>query len=226
MSHKDIVLYVARHGTTGMNMENKFRGDADPALDAKGYRDANELAFYFEPIELSFIVSSSKIRAATTAQVISLQKTLKKSVDDSCQFDLHPVLNELLFPWNLGDFGGKPKSDENVREVQEYIENPDRPVPGGTSLNDFRARVRPLFKEAIEASINCGVPGLLVVHSSVIHELGETITGNHEAGHVKPGGVAAVYIQNGELGVEPIFKADLKATTQNILGVGRSGLSS
>lgn len=226
MAEKQIVLYVARHGTTDMNMENKFRGDANPTLDAKGYRDANELAFYFEPIELSFIVSSAKKRAATTAEVISLQKTMREAVDDNCDFDLHPILNEELFPWNLGDFGGKPKNEENMRAVQRYITNPDLQVPGGTSLNEFRARVRPLFKEAIEASLNCGTPGLLVVHSSVIHELGETLTGNHEAGHVRPGGVAAVYIQNGQLGVEPIFKSDLKATTQNVLGVGRSGLSS
>ena len=226
MPDKQILLYVCRHGTTAMNEQNRFRGDSNPNLDAKGYKDANELAFYFEPIDLSFIVSSSKTRAATTANIISLQKKLKQSVEDKCRFDLTPVLNDLLHPWNVGDFGGKEKTPERIKELQGYISDPDKPVPGGTSLNDFRGRVRPLFKEAIEASNEAGVPGLLVVHSSVIHELGECLSGNHEAGHVRPGGVAAVYIHNGKLGVEPIFKPDDKSKTQNILGVGRSGLSS
>lgn len=223
MAHKEIVLYVARHGRTVMNEENKFRGDSNPPLDSNGFRDANELAFYFSPIELSFIVSSDKKRASTTADIISLQKNVDP--EEQC-FDLHPVYNGLLRPWNVGDFGGKPKNKENIAELQKYIDNPDKIVPGGTSLNDFRGRVRPLFKEAVEAGIKAGVPGLIVVHSSVVHEIGATFAGHHEAAHIKPGGVAAVYISNGKLGVEPIFKPDARASTQNILGVGRSGLNS
>lgn len=223
MSDKDIVLYVARHGRTDMNEANRFRGDADPPLNKDGFRDANELAFYFSGIELSFIVCSSKKRAAATADIISLQKII--SPEDS-SFDLHPLCNDLLHPWNVGDFGGKPKNKENVEKLQRYVDNPDLIVPGGTSLSDFAARVRPLFKEAIEASIQAGVPGLLVVHSSVIHELGQAFGGHHEAAHVKPGGAAAVYIENGSLDVEPIFKPDSKSSTQNILGLNRTGLSS
>lgn len=223
MAHKEIILYVARHGRTVMNEENKFRGDANPPLDANGIRDANELAFYFSGIELSFIVASDKKRASTTADIISLQKNIQPEEN---VFDLHPVYNDQLRPWNVGDFGGKPKNDENVKELQKYIDNPDAVVPGGTSLSDFRGRVRPLFKEAVEAGIQIGVPGLLVVHSSVIHELGCCFGGDHEAAHVKPGGVAAVYLEGGQLKVSPIFKPDDGAATQNILGLNRSGLSS
>jgi broad specificity phosphatase PhoE len=220
-----IVLFVARHGRTILNEKQIFRGDMDPPLDKHGFRDANELAHYFSPIELSFIVASDKVRALTTAEIIYLGK--KVNPDEDCVEFLKPVANELLRPWNVGDFGGKPKNKENVDKLQEYINNPDLEVPGGTSLNDFRNRVRPLFQEAVEIGLNTGVPGLLVVHSSLIHEVGETFGNHHEDAHVKPGGVAAVYITDSGLAVGPIFKPDIKATTQNVLGTGkRSSLNS
>jgi probable phosphoglycerate mutase len=199
---RNIALFVARHGRTVLNDEGKFRGDADPELDANGFRDANELAFWFQPIELSFIVCSDKKRAVTTASIISLQKQL----GDTCGFDLTPKPNELLRSWRIGDFSGKPKDKENLDELQQYLDDPSLAVPGGESLNAFAARVRPLFLEAVDYAIECGVPGLIVVHSSTVHEVGTMLCKNHTAALVKPGGVAAVYIENGVLGAEAIFK--------------------
>lgn len=225
MSDKNIVLYVARHGRTVMNEENKFRGDADPSLDKNGFKDANELAFWFSNIELSFIVASSKRRALSTAEVVYLGK---QTNPDECAAHLKPYPNDLLYPWNVGDFGGLPKNEENKARLQFYVDNPSICVPGGTSLNEFKCRVHPLFQEAAEEGERTGVPGLLVVHSSVIHEIGEYFGEHHEDAHVKPGGVAAVYVRNGYYDVEPIFKPDQRASTQNILGTdkNRSGLSS
>lgn len=220
----EIVLYLARHGRTELNEQNVFRGDKDPPLDKNGFKDANELSFYFKPIDLSFIVCSSKIRAATTAEIIYLGKVT------DCEHEaeqLCPVNNELLKPWNVGIFGGKPKNEENTKLLQQYVDNPYLPVPGGTSLNEFKGRIHPLLKEAAEIGIQTGVPGLLVVHSSIIHEAGEFFGNHHEDAHVKPGGVAAVYISGNSIGIKPIFKVDDRATTQNVLGTGkRSSLNS
>src|SRR5581483_8383429 len=116
-----IVAYVARHGTTTMNAQNIFRGNANPDLDKKGWRDANMLAHYFEPIELhQTIYSSDKVRAHNTAKVIARprQSTDVMTVED-------------LRPWNIGDFGGLPKNDENKAKLQEYVQNPDMPTPNG-----------------------------------------------------------------------------------------------
>jgi broad specificity phosphatase PhoE len=195
------ILYVARHGSTELNQGDCFRGHLDVPLSAKGYREANQLAFYLQPIELSFIVASSKKRAVATADVISLAKT----VDDKP----NPVLkNDGLFAWDVGNFGGKPKNQENLDKLQEYIDSPNKVVPGGESLNTFRDRVRPLIEEAIKTSEENGVPGLLVVHSSLIHELGEMFHKDHTAALVKPGGLAAVHVSNGTLKAEAIFKPE------------------
>lgn len=215
-----ICLFVARHGRTDLNEENLFRGNLDPPLDKNGFRDANELAYYFQPIELSFIVASSKQRAFTTAEVIYLAK--KIDPDEETNYCLKPTGNDGLHPWDIGDFGGKPKSPENKADLQKYTDNPDIVVPGGTSLNEFKGRVRPLFEEAIEIGMRTGVPGLLVVHSSLIHELGEAI-GNKDA-HVKPGGAVAVYSTDSGLKVQIIFKPDKSAATQNVLGTGKSAV--
>lgn len=211
------LLYLVRHGRTLLNQKKLFRGDEDPNLAPEGYKDANEVAFWLSNCDISFIVCSDKKRAATTADIISAQLQLNQN-DSPDKFNLHPVYNELLRPWNIGDFGGLEKTPKRRLELQKYIDNPELTVPGGTSLSDFRERIRPLLREAVEASNQFGVPGLLVVHSSVIHEAGETFGGHHEAGHVKPGGVAAVFEKNGKLDIAPIFKPDKEAGSQNVLG--------
>lgn len=201
---KTIVLYCARHGSTQLNSDNCFRGKADPPLSSKGFREANQLAHYIQPEEVSFIVASAKIRAKQTADVIATAKRLS----GESKFDICPTPNEGLFAWNVGNFSGKPKDKENLDELQKYIDAPDLVVPGGESLNRFRSRVRPLIEEAICASDELGCPGLIVVHSSVIHELGEMFHKDHTAALVKPGGLAAVYYSNGQLNVEAIFRPE------------------
>lgn len=201
---KTIVLYCARHGSTQLNSDNCFRGNADPPLSAKGFREANQLAHYIQPEEVSFIVASAKKRAKQTADVISVAKKLGPET----KYDICPTTNEGLFAWNVGNFSGKPKDKENLDKLQEYIDDPDLVVPGGESLSNFRYRVRPLIQEAIETSDELGCPGLLVVHSSVIHELGEVFHKDHTAALVKPGGLVAVFYSNGKLNVEAIFKPE------------------
>lgn len=201
---KNVILYCARHGSTALNQADCFRGNADPPLSAQGFREANRLAHYMQGIDTSFIVCSAKIRAHQTADVISLAM----KVEGCTKHDIIPVSNEGLFAWNVGNFSGKPKDKENLDELQKYIDDPSCQVPGGESLNDFRTRVRPLIQEAIETSDEMGTPGLLVVHSSVIHELGEMFHKDHKAALVKPGGLAAVYISDGMLKVEAIFRPE------------------
>jgi broad specificity phosphatase PhoE len=200
----NVVLYCARHGSTELNQANCFRGNADPPLSALGFREANQLAHYAQAIDFSFVVCSAKTRAKQTADTV----VVAKKVDGENCHDLTPFPNERLFAWNVGKFSGKPKDKENLDELQNYIDDPDLVVPGGESLNTFRGRVRPLIQEAIETSDEFGCPGLLVVHSSVIHELGEVFHKDHTAALVKPGGLVAVYYSNGKLNVEAIFRPE------------------
>jgi len=190
-----IVAYFVRHGTTILNQQDAFRGPIDAPLDAEGIRDAHKVATLLEPIEVSYIFHSDKKRTKKTAEIISSHKP-----------DVEVFANQNLSAWNVGDLGGKPKSEENIQVVEYHVEHPDVPIPGGESLNSFRERVRPLLQDAIEMGLHARIPPLLVVHSSVIHELGTMIGGNHEYTLVEPGGVAVAYVDKGKLDAEPIFR--------------------
>lgn len=195
MSEPTIVAYVARHGTTSLNQRDAFRGPMDVPLDAQGYRDAHALAYYFQPIELSAIIHSGKIRTRETAKQIASRK-----------HDLPVLENCCLQAWNVGDLAGQQKTKENVAIVEDHVKHPDIPMPGGESLNEFRSRIRPMLDQAIDIGCQYSAPLLLLAHSSVIHEVGTVIGGNHEHCLVKPGGAVAIFVKDGYLGAEPVFK--------------------
>lgn len=192
-----VLTYFVRHGATVLNQKNFFRGMADPELAAEGRREAYRLATYFESIDLSAIFYSDKNRSEETAHIID-----QKHPDVEC------FGTKNLWPWDVGKFSGQPKSKENLEELEHYVQNPDAPIPQGESLNEFKARVRPCIKEALQIADKMGAPTLCVVHSSVIHEVGSYIESSHGACLVEPGGVVAICYDGdtGQLRARPIFK--------------------
>jgi broad specificity phosphatase PhoE len=189
------LVYLLRHGTTVLNADGCFRGPMNPPLDKQGFTDAHTAEYYLSCIDFCAVFTSDRLRATTTARIVCDGREIK------------PIECEGLRAWNIGWFGGKKKS-EYSDQLQRYVDNPDVPVPEGESLNEFKARVRPLFDEAVEITNNQGLPVLLVVHSSVIHESGDYYNGEHSSALVKPGGVSQIYIQDGFLHSAPIFKPD------------------
>lgn len=193
----EILVYLARHGMTDLNENNCFKGSLDPDLNGSGWRDAHALSFYFAPIELGSIFFSPKKRSRHTAMIIN-----------KAQVDIPYHGNENLQDLHVGDLGGQKKTPENKQLVRCYLDNPDEPFPGGESFNEFRGRVRPLLVDAVRWALKSGNPTLLVAHSSVIREAGDLFNRDHSSTKVLPGGVAAVYIEDGELRAEPIFKPE------------------
>lgn len=194
MSEKTIVAYVARHGQTTLNKDGCFRGNKNPPLDETGIAQAHQLAKLFSTIDVSHIFCSDKVRATNTAEIISKRKGNK----------IHK--SEALRALNVGDFSGQKRTPESEADLQKYLDDPDTKIPGGESLNEFKSRIRPCIQEAIELYTECGEPPLIVAHSSVIHETGSMIFGDHKSVLVEPGGAIAIYISNGKLGAEAIFK--------------------
>lgn len=154
----------------------------NPDLAEDGVEDAKLLAEYFEPVELSAIFYSDKKRSTQTADIIAAKKP-----------DVECYPTKALWAWDVGMFSGEEKNAENVEKLEYYVQNPEVPIPEGESLNGFKARVRPCIREGLEIADRCGAPVLFVVHSSVIHELGAMINGEHKSALVEPGGVAIVY---------------------------------
>lgn len=188
------VLYVIRHGRTSFNMKHLFRGEADVPLAPEGIKDAEEIGEQLKDVQPAFIVSSDKKRALKTAQILSKGDNVP----------IHPT--ELLRAWNLGHLSGQPKNKENLAIVANYVKNPDEVVPDGESLNAFRNRILPVLAECFEEATRRG-PSFVVAHSSVVHELGHQLYGNHKALVVKPGGIVVIgFDGKGNIVAERIFK--------------------
>jgi len=60
------------------------------------------------------------------------------------------------------------------------------------SLTEFRARVRPAVEAKMVEGAKTGKPPILVVHSSVVHEIGMMINDDHQSALVEPGGAIVV----------------------------------
>jgi glucosyl-3-phosphoglycerate phosphatase len=178
---QSLLVVVARHGTTLLNSSGCFRGSANPGLDAQGIRDAKNLAKLLEPYAISRILTSDRLRATQTAEIVGQRKRQPVCVTES------------LRALNVGRFSGQKRTRENVEELQRYLADRDEPIPGGESLNRFKARIRPCLADAAEAAMGSGAPVLLIAHSSIVHELGSYIHGDHRAVLVKPGGIAVMH---------------------------------
>ena len=193
-NNNQVACYVVRHGQTVLNRERKFRGNVNPELDSTGIKQAQDLKKFFADIPICAVFSSPKQRATKTADILSQDSGIPVHTSSSlCALD-------------VGNLSGQPRSKDNVKLLQGYLENPDTPIPGGESLNDFRARIRPCLQEAIDLYGECGVPPMLVAHSSVVHEIGNIANGDHKSVLVEPGGAIAVYVNNSKIDAEPIFK--------------------
>jgi probable phosphoglycerate mutase len=190
-----VVCYIGRHGRTSLNASNSFRGNANPPLDEVGIKQAHELADFFSSKQISHIFCSDKQRAVKTAEIIAQAK-------GNC-----PVhQSEQLRALDVGTFSGQPRNSKSEAALQQYLDSPDTKIPGGESLNEFKARIGPCFEAAIKMCMECGAPPLIVGHSSVVHEAGSLTRGDHKSVLVQPGGAIALFIKDGKVQAEPIFK--------------------
>jgi broad specificity phosphatase PhoE len=64
-------MYLVRHGTTTMNVENRYRGRRDVPLDAQGYQDAVDAARQLSHVGLSAVYTGPLRRTIATAQIIA-----------------------------------------------------------------------------------------------------------------------------------------------------------
>jgi broad specificity phosphatase PhoE len=195
MNQEHPLVFVARHGQTELNKKESFRGPMDVPLDKTGWQQANTLKTFLSGEDICAIFCSDKIRAIDTAN---------KVAEEHPGIPVH--INHGLRAFDVGFLGGQVKSEENMKIIEFHVKNPDIPIPDGESLNNFKARVRPLIVEAIQLAIDVGKPVLIVAHSSIIHEIGDMLGGHHEYTLVEPGGVACIFVKNGEIDAAPIFK--------------------
>jgi broad specificity phosphatase PhoE len=68
---RDCRIFVVRHGTTVMNVQNRYRGRRDIPLDAQGYQDAVDAARRLSGAGLTAVYTGPLRRTIATAQIIA-----------------------------------------------------------------------------------------------------------------------------------------------------------
>jgi broad specificity phosphatase PhoE len=182
MSRGNAVIYIIRHGETGANKDNKFRGWLDIPLNATGKQEAKTAREYLSDKGIKRVFCSDLGRAIETAKLAL----------PSIKAERDPHLR----PWDVGVFSGKPR-DEHQEELNHYIDSPEERIPDGESLREFSTRQAKALKRYTKEGQEAG-PILLVAHSSNCIQAEKIIEGKDELGRpedvdrVLPGGIMCV----------------------------------
>ena len=143
-------VYVARHGKTEWNAQNRICGRTDVELTEEGRRQAEELAESLTGRGVDVILASPMKRAIETARAVSRRCGAPVEVD------------KRLIEQDYGVYEGADRLDPGFWAVKRTFAVR---YPGGESMMDVAGRVYPLLKELKDR-----YPGrtvLLVCHGGV-----------------------------------------------------------
>lgn len=144
-------LYVARHGETSWNKENKVLGRSDIPLNVKGMEQACELAIEFKKIDIDRIIVSPLKRARVTGEIVAEAKGISVEIADE------------LIEMDFGIYDGVDRLGEEFQKAKRrffwrYEE--------GESYMDVAARVYPFITSLKEKYPNESI--LLVTHGGIL----------------------------------------------------------
>jgi broad specificity phosphatase PhoE len=127
-------LYLIRHGTTTMNVENRYRGRRDVPLDAQGWADAVEAARELSPMGIAAVYAGPLRRTINTAQVIA----------DECRIPDVRILHGLV-NLDYGEWEGMTSEEASMFDPHAfklYSEAPNEAAcPNGERLADGQERM-------------------------------------------------------------------------------------
>jgi broad specificity phosphatase PhoE len=161
-------LILVRHGTTTMNVENRYRGRRDIPLDAQGYQDAVDAARVLSDVGLAAVYTGPLRRTIATAQIIA---------DEARIPDLR-----ILHGLNNVDYGAwEGMTSEEAAMFDPvafdlYKQAPDRAVcPHGERLRDAEKRMIEALR--LIGSRHGGETVVAVTHAVMIRLAVVSLTG-------------------------------------------------
>jgi broad specificity phosphatase PhoE len=186
-------VYLVRHGTTTMNVENRYRGRRDIPLDAQGYQDAVDAARHLSGTGLAAVYSGPLRRTVATAQIIA---------DESRVPDLR-----ILHGLNNVDYGtwegmtAEEAAMYHPDAFRLYRSAPSRAVcPSGERLRD--AQLRMLAALQLIGSRHPGEAVAAVSHAVMIRLVVAELTGIEDESWRIPvgrGSITEFAISDGEI---------------------------
>ena len=144
------MLYVARHGQTVWNAQNKVCGITDVNLTEKGLEQAKSLALSVKSKKIDIVISSPLTRAVETSKIVSDMLGIPFEVDDR------------LIEQNYGIYEGVDRKNE------EFLANKRNfayKYPDGESMMQVAYRIYGLLDEMKDKYEDQNV--LLISHGGV-----------------------------------------------------------
>ncbi len=162
----DLLMAVARHGQTDPNARGLWVGAGDDPLNETGLKQAEELAHSLREFHFDFIISSDKIRAKQTAQVLS--KILQVPI-----FGHHPVLRDREYGALEGLTSDqiREKYGIEMRSLSREIDD----LGAGETVEEVQKRVREFVDEARKTFAGKAV--IVITHGAFIRSLYEMYIG-------------------------------------------------
>jgi len=197
------IFYMVRHGRTQGNEKNIYRGWSNEdfaQLDENGKQDARDAGIYLKGlgVEAPVIIADDLGRIQETAKIIADVLGAKEIITD-----------KRLRPVDVGNFTGKSKT---AHPLDEYMDHPEKKIPGGESLNVFNKRQAKVFADITEAVTSVSkqlkrpVTFIVIGHGSNTSFLYHHVNkGGKEVGYegmTEPGGILTFTKE----GIQPIFK--------------------
>ena len=196
------LLVLVRHGQSSYNLENRFTGELDVPLTARGREEAIAAGKKLKDIPLSHGFTSLLQRAIDT-MILILQET--------GHADLPVTHDKALNERNYGQLQGLNKTEVARQYGDEQVAVWRRSFsvrpPGGESLADTAARVIPYYHWAIEPLLLKGQHILVVAHGNSLRALMMRLEGisPDEIAHVDlPTGTPRLYSLDGRLRLEKV----------------------
>lgn len=149
-------LLLMRHGSTKSNSHKVVRSVNDVPLDENGHHQAIQRGRDMQDIPLNKIITSDMSRAHDTANVIAKMNSGNPEV----------IPTKKLRPVNWGNFTGKKVNDVKD-QMNEYIRNPNRQIPGGQKVSDLHKNLNDIMSSAKNEDGNV----LMVMHNSQFRAL-------------------------------------------------------
>jgi 2,3-bisphosphoglycerate-dependent phosphoglycerate mutase len=160
------ILVIVRHGQSEWNLQNRFTGETDIGLTAKGRMEACVAGDKLRGLHFSHAFTSLLERAIETLELI-----LSRTGQTVCPITRDRALNER----NYGQLQGLNKAEVAEQYGNEQVllwrrSYSVRP-PGGESLADTAGRVLPYYHREIETMLRAGNDVLIVAHGNSLRAL-------------------------------------------------------
>lgn len=165
MSH---TMVLVRHGQSEWNEKNLFTGWYDAGLTRRGEDEARIAGQMLREAGLEFDVLFTSLlqRATRTGQMI---------LDELGQSDLETIRVQEINERDYGDLVGLNKDEARTKwgaeKVHQWRRSFDIAPPGGESLKDTVARIKPYYESTIRPRLLAGETVLIAAHGNSLRAL-------------------------------------------------------